>query len=287
MSWIFQGNPKYFDIDDYLSRYPTLIYWRTPKHDREIRLGDRAYIWRAGARAGLVAIGEIVELPVERSQVRFEEALSDHLWHEKRPNPSEKVVGIELDEIRLTEEEEMLSRSGALSDPVLSENAIIKAPQGTVFHLTPEQDARLSALWYRGASHNNEESTERDYVEGAISFKWHKRRERSSALRKKKLETFREHHGKLFCELCRLEPKRSYPDELAASVLEIHHTKPLSTARSPQPTSLEDLLVVCASCHRALHSSKDVEENTRRLREQFRHKYNNGFNTDAGKARAG
>ena len=286
MSWIFQGNPKYFDIDDYLSRYPALIYWRTPKHEREIRLGDQAYIWRAGSRAGVVAVGQIIELPVERSQVRFEEALSDHLWHEKRPDPSEKVVGIEIDEIRLTEEEEMLSRGRILADPVLSENAIIKAPQGTVFRLTPDQDTSLLAFWHRGAQHN-QESTKQEYLEGAISFKWHKRRERSSALRKKKLETFQEHNGKLFCELCRLEPRRAYPDELAASVLEIHHTKPLSAARSPQPTSLEDLLVICASCHRALHSSKDVEKNTRRLREKFKHEYNNGFNSDAGKARAG
>lgn len=34
MSWIFQGNPNRFDIDDYHSRY-TYIYWSTPTNQKE------------------------------------------------------------------------------------------------------------------------------------------------------------------------------------------------------------------------------------------------------------
>jgi hypothetical protein len=34
MSWIFQGNPNRFDIDDYLSRY-TYIYWSAPTNQKE------------------------------------------------------------------------------------------------------------------------------------------------------------------------------------------------------------------------------------------------------------
>lgn len=39
MAWIFQGNPKIFDIDDYLARYPELVYWRAPRYQREIAVG--------------------------------------------------------------------------------------------------------------------------------------------------------------------------------------------------------------------------------------------------------
>lgn len=50
MGWVFQGSPKQFDIDDYLSRYPELIYWRTPRYAADIAIGDRIFVWRAGGR---------------------------------------------------------------------------------------------------------------------------------------------------------------------------------------------------------------------------------------------
>jgi hypothetical protein len=281
LNWIFQGNPKYFDIAAYLSRFPNLIYWRTPTNQQEIQLGDRAYIWRAGPQAGVVAVGEIVELPIARSEVEFPEALSDELWNRDKPDPDEKVVGIKVDEIRLNEEEAMLSRAMLVSDPVFQENAIVRAPQGTVFRLTSQQAERLSSYWLRKIPSNSESNT-REFTEGAVAYRRHKVRERSSALRAEKIAEFRANYGKLCCEICNLEPRENYPEEFAASVLEIHHSKPLSDAKSPRPTTLDELLVLCANCHRAIHSSTDLEENTKKLMKKFGQKYSNGFNSDAG-----
>ena len=61
MAWIFQGNPQKFDVDDYLARYPELIYWRVPRYQSEIVVGDRVFIWRAGSESGVVASGVVVE----------------------------------------------------------------------------------------------------------------------------------------------------------------------------------------------------------------------------------
>ena len=260
MNWIFQGNPDYFDIDEYLSIYPNLIYWRTPIYQERIQLGHLAFIWRAKEDAGVIAVGRIAEPPIERSKVKYSEALNDNLWHGQTPDPDEKAVGIELSDVRLTNEEGMISRAELKEDPVIGENAIIKAPQGTVFHLTSEQAERLIFRWSMEPLKQSKEDEE-VFVEGAVSFKFHRRRERSTVLRKRKLEIFWEYHGRLFCEMCGLDPAERYSRELAESVIEVHHTKPLSFANSPHPTKLEDLLVVCANCHRAIHSSMGKSHN--------------------------
>jgi hypothetical protein len=56
VAWVFQGNPKIFDIDDYVARYPELIYWRTPRHQSQITVGDRAIIWRAPLSAAATPV---------------------------------------------------------------------------------------------------------------------------------------------------------------------------------------------------------------------------------------
>ena len=79
MSWIFQASSEKFDIDDYLSRYPELIYWRTPRYAKEIAVGDRTFIWRAGAESGLIAIGTVVESPRRyRSRIYFLPAIDEN-----------------------------------------------------------------------------------------------------------------------------------------------------------------------------------------------------------------
>ena len=50
-AWIFQGNPKTFPaMDDYLRRkyqQSTPIQWLVGRTRFPVRLGDRAFMWRA------------------------------------------------------------------------------------------------------------------------------------------------------------------------------------------------------------------------------------------------
>lgn len=87
MSWIFQGNPNRFDVDDYLSRY-TYIYWRAPTNQKELEIGDKAFIWRSGLQAGLVAIGIIKEKPTPRKDVRIQGRLAMIYGLVNQMNPS-------------------------------------------------------------------------------------------------------------------------------------------------------------------------------------------------------
>ena len=62
--WIFQANPKYYDIRQALANGEN-IRWGVPQFFRQIRKGDRVFIWVAGENAGIEAVGEVLNAPQE------------------------------------------------------------------------------------------------------------------------------------------------------------------------------------------------------------------------------
>jgi hypothetical protein len=261
-TWIFQGNPTRFDVDDYVARYPELIYWRTPRHAKEIVPGDRAFLWRAGPSPGAIAVGVVVEAPTPGSRVKHPEALGTDLWRAKEPDPDEPRTGIHLQEVRLTDEEAYLHRSIAKQDPELGKATIITMPNGTVFPLTSAQALAIERLW--GSSGRGTTPIPFPSIavsEGELKLSAHRRRERSALLRDRKLTEVRATLGKCACALCGLTEDSTYPRAFAASVFEVHHLSPLSKAATPVRTTLADLAVLCANCHRAVHATSAVEEN--------------------------
>ena len=268
MAWIFQGNPKTFDVDDYLARYPQLIYWRVPRYQSEVAVGDRAFIWRAGWEAGVVASGVVVEAPVIASKVLHPEALGDDLWFADKPDEDEPKVGISLDSIRLSPTEGLLPRTIVKDDPLLQHSTIIRMANATVFRLEDNERMRIEELW--AAARNSEtEQSEPSATEGKQQLLAHSRRERSRFLVQKKLEEFRRVHGALQCEACALSEVGRYPGALAGRIFEVHHTLPLSSAATPRRTTLADLAVLCANCHRAVHATPDVEVNMQTIKRSF------------------
>lgn len=264
MAWIFQGNPKVFDIDDYLARYSELIYWRVPRYKADIAVGDRAFIWRAGTESGIVAAGIVVETPVKASDVLHPEALGDDLWFAEKPEGDEPKVGVALDSVRLSIAEGMVSRSAVKDDPLLQQSTIIRMANATVFHLNETERKQIEELWAASYESEPEESVP-SAAEGKVQLRAHRRRERSRFLVRKKLEDFRRLHGSLHCEACSFAEVGQYPHALAASVFEIHHILPLASAATPRRTTLDDLKVLCAKCHRAVHATPDVEANMKAI----------------------
>jgi hypothetical protein len=217
-TWIFQGNPKLYDIDDYLTRYPQLIYWRTPTHRDSIALGDRAFLWRAGDQSGVVASGVVVELPVIDSLLKHPEALGADLWmadelRKRRTDPNAHKVGISLDSVRLTADEGMILRSRVKEDPILCKNTIIRQPNGTVFSVSQQEAAKLEELWGTSSA-KLAEAFEVSAVEGDKKVYSHRKRERSRFLVAKKLEQARK-AGIIRCEICRLAEDGIYPQGFA------------------------------------------------------------------------
>ncbi len=91
------------------------------------------------------------------------------------------------------------------------------------------------------------------WTEGNPKLATHLRRERATGLANAKKAKFREDHGELFCERCKLQPTEVY-GELGDACIEVHHnaTQVADMAAGHQ-TSLEDLQCLCANCHRVVH----------------------------------
>ena len=277
MAWILQGNPKRFDIDDYLSRY-AYIYWSVSTNLKDFVIGDRVFIWRAGKNSGAVALGYVKELPVKRGDVKKPDALGDDLWVSRQDEPSEIKVGIKIEEVKLTPDEGMLKRNSLKSHPVISRNRIITKPVGTVFRLNYEEDQVLSKLW--SAEYSSESDILIFVVEGARQLKSHYRRERSRKLISQKKEQYKKLNGLLRFGICGLSFVEKYPKSLGEDFIEVHHKIPLSQIENTVRTTLDDLLLVCANCHRMIHRTNDCEENLDLLLNHFNtNKYNLALDT--------
>ncbi len=88
--------------------------------------------------------------------------------------------------------------------------------------------------------------------EGKILASAHIRRERSRPLRQAKIRSV---HGQPVCEACGFDFQVAYGDR-GAGFIECHHLKPLHELRPGDETTLEDLALLCANCHRMIHSAR-------------------------------
>ncbi|MDE2718827.1 MAG: HNH endonuclease [Chloroflexota bacterium] len=94
---------------------------------------------------------------------------------------------------------------------------------------------------------------ERNWIEGEPMRGWHLRYERNPRAAKEKKRSFREaHSGRLECEQCGLAPSDSAVEVWGEACIEVHHTVPLAEL-GRRETSIDDLMCVCANCHRMLH----------------------------------
>ncbi|MCA0132606.1 HNH endonuclease [Winogradskyella alexanderae] len=92
--------------------------------------------------------------------------------------------------------------------------------------------------------------------EGKVIYKLHKHIERNSKINKKKKEIYLKKYSKLDCEVCGFDFYKKY-GELGNGFIECHHRTPLHDINEESETSMEDLALVCANCHRMLHRGLD------------------------------
>ncbi|MGJ0127627.1 hypothetical protein CKF43_12845 [Pantoea graminicola] len=87
--------------------------------------------------------------------------------------------------------------------------------------------------------------------EGATKYRITKHIERNSNLAKLKKSRFRAQHGKVFCEVCNFSFSDVYGDE--NDYIECHHKNQLANSGETE-TTLSDLILLCANCHRIVHN---------------------------------
>ena len=93
--------------------------------------------------------------------------------------------------------------------------------------------------------------------EGETIYKLHKLSERNPKINKKKKDSYFEKNGKVDCEVCGFDFFQNY-GELGKGFIECHHRIPLAEFDGETKTTLKDLALVCANCHRMLHRDLSV-----------------------------
>jgi len=88
--------------------------------------------------------------------------------------------------------------------------------------------------------------------EGKKRWYRHLRRERDQALVKRKKQKVKADTGRLRCEACRFDFEKVFGPALE-DFCEVHHRTLLSSDDEERETRLNDLAILCANCHRAIH----------------------------------
>tara|TARA_B100000795_G_C22779872_1_gene431760 strand:- start:704 stop:1492 length:789 start_codon:yes stop_codon:yes gene_type:complete len=88
--------------------------------------------------------------------------------------------------------------------------------------------------------------------EGNTLIREHFFRERDYKIIKAKKSQVLAFTGALRCETCNFDYSKTYGPR-GHNYIEVHHKKPISEYKSDDITKLEDLAVLCSSCHRMIH----------------------------------
>ena len=91
--------------------------------------------------------------------------------------------------------------------------------------------------------------------EGKVLTRLHRIRERNRKLVKDKKKAVMVKLGCLRCEACGFDFAEKY-GPTGNGLIDVHHTKPIHTLRPGDVTRLDDLALLCANCHRMVHSSR-------------------------------
>jgi len=154
-AFMWQGNPRRWGgsgtMDSYVADKSQYIYWSTPQCSNEIRVGDKAFIWRARGDEprGLIATGIVEELPR-----LYSAATLSQFRHPDRVGIGEEAAsstwktGISISEVRLRVQTGMLTAE--MLEAVCPNLHILKMPQATVYRLDADQCQKIESLWAKG-----------------------------------------------------------------------------------------------------------------------------------------
>lgn len=136
--WIFQGNPKYYDVVSAINDLD-LITWQVNQYPKQIKAGDKAYIWLSGSNGGIVASGTIMGNPkMKEPDLKDPYSRSDFL-------KTEPYLAVDIQiERKLTDN--IVLRSVLLNDERTKRLEILTYPGATNFRVTKEQEAVIESI---------------------------------------------------------------------------------------------------------------------------------------------
>ncbi|WP_321506949.1 EVE domain-containing protein [uncultured Methanoregula sp.] len=253
--WIFQSNPKYYDLirdlDD-LSKMNSI--WPIRQHKKKIKNGDLALLWVAGQNRGIYATAEIISDP------QMQEVDPNEPWLNRKniDNADNKVLLVDLGYMTVLEPPLFESELKTIRE--LSDLSIIRQHNGTNFPVTESEwkllskeieKRKLSAYPQINEDVDLDLETfeeEQRAKEGGSAYYYGKHYERDPNNRKAAIK----YHGTQ-CSVCGFDFSRMYKQR-GQGFIEIHHVKPISTyEKEMEVDPKNDLVPVCANCHRMIH----------------------------------
>ena len=144
-SWIFQGNPATFRIDDAVRELEKTT-WLVKVNHKKMRPGQIVYLWRSahgGKPAGIIAkskmVGIVTPMFSPKEVVQY--------WTDPNAdNKREDRVWLEILE-KVDENQSMIERDEFLESDILSDSLIIRQPTGTNYALSDIETEIIDDMW--------------------------------------------------------------------------------------------------------------------------------------------
>ena len=137
-AWIFQGNPKYYDVVGAVEALDKLA-WAVNQYPKQIKNGDRAYIWVSGSDGGIIASGTVLCDP------RMTKPNLGDPYNRGDALKSEPYLAVEIQiDRRLTLEK--VPRAVLLVDERTKQLEILTYPGATNFRVTKSQKEVIESI---------------------------------------------------------------------------------------------------------------------------------------------
>ncbi len=258
----------------YITTAHYLMYWKISPYERQniaerkqalyaasnqlhkVKPGD--VLWIVNVYLGeLLLLGRLqVETVVADSEVAQELADADpDDWHEADYYAIANRYNIEpMREVDITPFVPELRFYGA-SDRLQGVDA---QQLRALRELVPESAKLVEQFWYDAKLEDEPtvqdiieiREDEQAYAEGRVITRTVKQRQRSRTLVKDAKERFIAKHGRLFCEVCGFD----FGEQYGIDYIEAHHIRAIADYDEDDETVIEDLAMLCANCHRIIHS---------------------------------
>ncbi|WP_298827535.1 AAA family ATPase [uncultured Planococcus sp.] len=135
--WIFQGNPKYYDVVGAVDDLDQ-VTWAVNQYTKQIKEGDEAYIWLSGTGGGIIAAGRVLNNPETR------EALDDPYRRSNQLN-NEPYLAVDI-KIEKKLSEDVVERTLLLEDERTKNLEILTYPGATNFKVKKEENKVIKEI---------------------------------------------------------------------------------------------------------------------------------------------
>jgi hypothetical protein len=143
-AWLFQSNPDLYDLRGALRSLREQI-WSVRRFAKEIRLGDRVYVWESGRRGGIVGLAEVSESPRLQSEPR------EQVPFIKNPEIfAGDRLRVKLRILRVIEP--AIARQRVLSRQDLASLGVLRCARGTNFRLSEGEARGLEDLFQQSVA---------------------------------------------------------------------------------------------------------------------------------------